>query len=175
MSLFTLDGHAPEFPASGNYWVAPTAVLIGKVTLHEDASVWFGAVLRGDNERLTIGARSNVQDNCILHTDMGYPLDIGTDVTVGHKVMLHGCTIGDRALIGMGATILNGAKIGKGAVVGAGALVAEGKEIPEKALVMGIPGKVVRTLSDEEVDDMGYAAAHYVENWRRYAKGLEPV
>lgn len=175
MPLYELDGISPELPESGKYWIAPDAVLIGKVTLHEMASVWFGSVLRGDNERLLIGARSNIQENCVLHTDPGYPLEIGEDVTVGHKVMLHGCIVGDRALIGMGATILNGARIGEGAVVGAGALVSEGKEIPAKALVVGVPGKVVRILSDEEVEAMGYAAAHYVDNWQRYANGLRLV
>jgi carbonic anhydrase/acetyltransferase-like protein (isoleucine patch superfamily) len=175
MTLYALDGISPELPAAGKYWIAPDAVLVGKVTLKEAASVWFGSVIRGDNERITIGPRSNVQDNCTLHTDMGYPLVIGCDVTVGHNVMLHGCTVGDRALIGMGSTVLNGAKIGAGAVIGAGALVAEGKEIPEKTLVMGVPGKIARILSDDEAEAMLYAATHYVENWQRYENGLELI
>lgn len=175
MALYALDGISPELPASGKYWIAPSATLIGKVTLEEMSSVWFGSVIRGDNERIIIGARSNVQDNCVFHTDMGYPLVLGADVTVGHNVMLHGCTVGDRALIGMGATVLNGAKIGAGAVIGAGALVSEGKEIPEKALVVGVPGKIARILSDDEAETMLYAAAHYVENWQRYTNGLEVV
>ncbi|MGI9483157.1 MAG: gamma carbonic anhydrase family protein, partial [Hyphomicrobiales bacterium] len=159
MPLYELDGIAPELPAPGTFWIAPSAVLIGRVRLYEMASVWFGAVLRGDNEPVTVGARSNIQDNCVLHTDPGYPLDVGEDVTVGHKVMLHGCTVADRALVGMSATVLNGARIGKGAVVGAGALIAEGKEIPDKALVVGVPGKIVRILTDEEAKAMGHAAA----------------
>ena len=175
MAQYSLDGHQPELPEDGDYWIAPSADVIGKVKLESGASVWFGAVLRGDNELITIGEGSNVQDCSILHTDPGFPLTTGKNVTIGHRAMLHGCTIGDNALIGMGATVLNGAVIGPNAVIGAGALVAEGKEIPANALVMGIPGKVVRTLTDEQAEQMAYAGPHYVENQRRYRKGMELV
>ncbi|MEM7428205.1 MAG: gamma carbonic anhydrase family protein [Pseudomonadota bacterium] len=173
MAEYILDGHAPELPEDGDCWIAPSADVIGKVKLESGASVWFGAVVRGDNELITIGEGSNVQDCSVLHTDMGFPLEIGRNVTVGHRAMLHGCKIGDNALIGMGATVLNGAVIGPNAVIGAGALVAEGKEIPANALVMGIPGKVVRTLDDEQAAAMAYAGPHYVENQQRYRKGLK--
>ena len=172
MSLYTLDGKAVTTPAEGRFWIAPNAVVLGNVTLHEDASVWFGAVLRGDNEPIVIGERSNVQDGCVLHTDPGFPLTVGTDCIVGHMVMLHGCTIGSRSLIGIGAVILNGARIGDECVIGAKALIPEGKDIPPRSLVMGAPGKVVRQLSDAEVARFNGGAARYVANWRRYAKGL---
>jgi carbonic anhydrase/acetyltransferase-like protein (isoleucine patch superfamily) len=174
MSLYKLDGESVGTPASGAFWVAPNAVLIGKVKLEEDASVWFGAVLRGDNELITVGARSNVQDGSVLHTDPGFPLTIGEDCTVGHMVMLHGCTIGRGSLIGIGSIIMNGAKIGEECVLGAGALITEGKEIPARSMVMGSPGKVVRQLSDEEVQRFGRAAGRYVANWKRYSAGLNP-
>ncbi len=175
MALYELDGVGIETPANGAYWIAPTAVLFGKVKLEEDASVWFGAVLRGDNELITVGARSNVQDGCVLHTDPTFPLTIGSDCTVGHMVMLHGCTIGRGSLIGIGSIILNGARIGEECVIGANALIPEGKEIPARSMVMGSPGKVVRQLTDEEVVRFGGAARRYVANWKRYAKGLKPV
>ncbi len=175
MTLYVLDGAAPELPEDGDFWVAPSADVIGKVKLESGASVWFGAIVRGDNELITIGEGANVQDASVLHTDPGYPLVLGKNVTVGHRAMLHGCVVGENALIGMGATVLNGAVIGKNAVIGAGALVAEGKTIPDNALVMGIPGKVVRTLSDDEATEMAYAGPHYVENQRRYRKGLKAL
>lgn len=175
MTLYVLDGAEPELPSDGDYWVAPSADVIGKVKLESGASVWFGAVLRGDNELITVGEGANIQDASVLHTDPGYPLVLGKNVTVGHRAMLHGCVVGENSLIGMGATVLNGAVIGKNAVIGAGALVAEGKTIPDNALVMGIPGKVVRTLSDEEATAMAYAGPHYVENQRRYRKGLKAL
>ena len=168
MSLYELDGIKPERHAQS--WVAPTAVCIGKVRLEKDASVWWNAVLRGDNEWINIGEGSNVQDGCVLHTDPGFALTIGTNVTVGHKAILHGCTVGDGALIGMGATVLNGAVIGDGALVGAGAFVGEGKHIPAGALVMGMPGKVVRTLTPEQISKMQQGALRYQENWKRYAE-----
>ncbi|MFT3730880.1 MAG: gamma carbonic anhydrase family protein [Hyphomicrobium sp.] len=174
MPLYELDGQSVTTPPSGAFWVAPNAILLGKVKLEEEASVWFGAVLRGDNELITIGARSNVQDGSVLHTDPGFPLTIGEDCTVGHMAMLHGCTIGNRSLIGIGSIIMNGAKIGEECVIGAGALVPEGKEIPARSMVLGSPGKIVRQLSDEEVERFGRGAKRYVANWKRYAKGLVP-
>src|ERR1700675_3123052 len=146
--IYELDGQKSEFPEAGRYWVAANATLIGKVRLQLDASVWFGAVLRGDNEWIELGERSQIQDNATLHTDMGFPLTIGADCVIGHNVILHGCTIGERVLIGMGAIVLNGARIGAGSLVGAGALITEGKEFPEKSLIVGAPARVMRTLDD---------------------------
>jgi len=157
----------------GDWWVAETAVVIGKVLLKHNASVWWHAVLRGDNERITVGEGSNVQDASVLHTDMGYPLTIGANVTVGHKVMLHGCTIGDGSLVGINAVVLNGARIGRNCLIGAGALIPEGKEIPDHSLVMGTPGKVVRELSSEQAELLRHGAEHYVENFKRYQRELE--
>ena len=153
-------------------WIAPGASVIGRVRLDAGASVWFGAVLRGDNELIHIGEGSNVQDGSVLHTDMGWPLTVGKGVTIGHKVTLHGCTVGDHSLIGIGAVVLNGAKIGKHCLIGAGALIPEGREIPDGSLVMGVPGKVVRALSEEQIRSLQNNAAHYVENARRYAGDL---
>jgi carbonic anhydrase/acetyltransferase-like protein (isoleucine patch superfamily) len=172
MPLYNLDGESVRTPASGHFWVAPTAVLLGKVHLEEDASIWFGAVLRGDNELITVGARSNVQDGCVLHTDPGFPLTIAEDCTIGHMAMLHGCTIGRGSLIGIGSVVLNGAKIGAECVIGANALVPEGKEIPPRSMVLGSPGKVVRELSDDEVARFGGAAKRYVTNYKRFVSGL---
>jgi carbonic anhydrase/acetyltransferase-like protein (isoleucine patch superfamily) len=172
MPLYALDGSAPILPENNRYWIAPDATLVGKVRLEEDASVWFGAILRGDNEEILIGARSNVQDGSLLHTDMGFPLTIGPDCTIGHQVTLHGCIIGESSLIGMGATLLNGAKIGKNCLVGANALVTEGKEFPDNSLIVGAPAKLVRTLDETAVEKLRESAAHYVANWQRYAKGL---
>ena len=153
-------------------WTAPNATLIGNVRLEEGASVWFNAVLRGDNERILIGKDSNVQDGAVMHTDMGYPLTLGTGVTIGHNAMLHGCTVGDYSLIGINAVILNGAKIGKHCIIGANALIGEGKVIPDGSLVMGSPGKVVRDLTDEQKALLQASAAHYVKNGQRYARDL---
>lgn len=175
MPLYKLDGIPPRLPAPGRYFVAPGAHLIGRVELREDANVWFNCVLRGDNEWITIGARTNIQDGSILHTDMGFPLDIGADCTIGHGVILHGCTIGDNTLIGMGATILNGAKIGKNCLVGANALVTEGKEFPDNSLIVGSPAKAVRTLGEDSREKFLESAKHYVENGQRYDKGLELI
>ena len=154
-------------------WIAPTATLIGRVRLEEGASVWFNAVLRGDNELILIGKDSNVQDGAVMHTDMGYPLTLGTGVTIGHNAMLHGCTVGDYSLIGINAVILNGARIGKHCIIGANSLIGEGKVIPDGSLVMGSPGKVVRDLTDEQKKLLEASAAHYVQNGQRYARDLE--
>ena len=175
MPIYALHGRRPTFPGEGRWWVAPNATLIGDVRLGDEAGIWFGAVLRGDNEPIVIGARSNIQENCVLHTDMGSPLTIGEDCTIGHGVTLHGCTIGDGALIGMGAVVLNGAKIGRGSLVGAGALVTEGKEFPDHSLIVGSPAKAVRTLDAQAIAAVRASAARYVENWRRYAAGLERI
>jgi carbonic anhydrase/acetyltransferase-like protein (isoleucine patch superfamily) len=174
MSLYELDGIGVTTPGEGRYWVAPTAVVIGKVILEEDSSVWFGTVIRGDNEPIRIGARSNVQEGCVLHTDPGFPLTVGPDCTVGHMVMLHGCTIGRGSLIGIGSIILNGAKIGEECLVGANTLIAEGKEIPPRSMVLGSPGKIIRQLTDEDVKRFAGAAQRYVANWQRFALGLKP-
>jgi carbonic anhydrase/acetyltransferase-like protein (isoleucine patch superfamily) len=172
MTLYALDGVSPETPDDNDYWVAPGAHVIGKVTLCAGSSVWFGSTLRGDNERITVGEGSNLQENCVLHTDMGYPLTIGAGCTVGHKAMLHGCTIGENSLIGMGATVLNGAKIGRDCLIGAGALITEGKEIPDGSLVMGVPGKVVRTLDAAAIQSLRKSAEGYRANMRRFRGGL---
>lgn len=153
-------------------WIAPSADVIGKVKLEEGASVWFNVVLRGDNELIHIGKHSNVQDGSVMHTDMGYPLTLGQGVTIGHKAMLHGCTVGDYSLIGINAVVLNGAKIGKHCIIGANALIPEGKEIPDGSLVMGSPGKVVRELSEGQKKMLEASAAHYVHNAQRYAREL---
>ena len=165
------DARVQTHPSS---WVAPGATLIGKVRLQANASVWFGAVLRGDNELIDIGENSNVQDGTVMHTDMGSPLTIGKNVTIGHNAMLHGCTVGDGSLIGINAVILNGAKIGKHCIIGANSLIAEGKVIPDGSLVMGSPGKVVRELTDAQKTMIGAGAAHYVQNAQRYARDLAP-
>ncbi len=170
MSLYSLDGTAPN--AASDAWVAPSAVVIGDIVLAPRSSVWFGAVLRGDNERIEIGAGSNIQENTICHTDMGYPLTVGENCTIGHKAMLHGCTIGDHSLIGMGATILNGARIGRNCLIGACALITEGKEIPDGSLVMGSPGKVVRQLSEEQIAGLLRSAEGYQKNAARFRAGL---
>ena len=175
MPIFSLDDATIELPADGRYWVAPTATVIGKVRLGRDASVWFGAVLRGDNELIDLGERTNIQDNCVLHTDMGYPMVLGAGVTVGHMAMLHGCRVGDNALVGIGATVLNGAEIGPNCIIGAHALIPEGKSIPANSLVVGMPGRVVRTLSEAELADLPRLADHYVQNYQRYTKGLRDV
>ena len=170
MTLYTLDGHAPQIAEDS--WVAPDANLIGQVVLEEAASVWFGCTWRGDSERIVIGAGSNVQENCVMHTDAGYPLTIGRGCTIGHKVMLHGCTLGDNTLIGMGATVLNGARIGDNCLIGAGALVTEGKEIPDGSLVMGMPGKVIRQLDAAAIEGLRDSARRYQQNMRRFRDGL---
>jgi carbonic anhydrase/acetyltransferase-like protein (isoleucine patch superfamily) len=175
MPIYELNGQAPEFPAGENYWVAETAVLIGKVRLKSDASVWFGAVLRGDNEWIELGVRSQIQDNATLHTDPGFPLSIGEECVIGHKVVLHGCTIGNNSLIGMGAIVLNGARIGNNSLVGAGALVTEGKSFPDNSLIVGSPARVIRNLDDKAVAQIRAGADIYVRRSRDYAKGLKRV
>jgi carbonic anhydrase/acetyltransferase-like protein (isoleucine patch superfamily) len=174
-TLYALNGISPQLPEDGDFWIAPGAAVIGNVILRAGTSVWFNAVLRGDNEMIEIGEGSNVQDATVLHTDPGCPLTIGANCTIGHKAMLHGCTIGDGALIGMGATVLNRAVIGKGCLIGAGALITEGKVIPDGSLVMGSPGKVVRQLDDGELAGLLASAAHYRANMRRYRAGLTAI
>jgi carbonic anhydrase/acetyltransferase-like protein (isoleucine patch superfamily) len=175
MPLYSLDGISPETPPSGGFWVAPDAHVIGKVTLGADVGIWFGAVLRGDNERISVGARSNIQEGAMLHTDMGFPLEIGADCTIGHQAILHGCIIGENSLIGMGATILNGAKIGRNCLVGANALVTEGKEFPDNSLIVGSPARAIRTLDAEAAARLTLSAAGYVANWKRFARGLKGI
>jgi carbonic anhydrase/acetyltransferase-like protein (isoleucine patch superfamily) len=170
--IYSLDGVTPQIHPDA--WIAPTAVLIGRVVVEAGASIWFGAVLRGDNEEIRVGAGSNVQENSVLHTDMGYPLTIGVNCTIGHKAMVHGCIIGDQTLIGMSATILNGAKIGSLCLVGAASLVTEGKDIPDGSLVMGSPAKVIRSLDDAARARLLLSAESYQRNARRFAKGLTP-
>ena len=171
--IYALDGVSPDI--AEDTWIAPDANVIGNVVLETGASVWFGSTLRGDNEEIRVGAGSNVQENVIIHTDPGCPAVIGPDCTIGHKAMLHGCTIGAGSLIGMGATVLNGAKIGAGCLIGAGALIAEGKVIPDGSLVMGMPGKVVRELDEEAQAKLLASADHYRQNMRRFRAGLRPA
>jgi carbonic anhydrase/acetyltransferase-like protein (isoleucine patch superfamily) len=173
MALYQLDDSIPDLHASA--WVADSAQVIGNVTLAEDCSVWFGVVARGDTETLSIGRGSNIQDGSVLHADPGMPLTIGENVTVGHQVMLHGCSIGDGSLIGIQAVILNGARIGKNCLVGAGALITEGKEFPDGSMIFGSPAKAVRQLTPEQIAGMQSAATHYVENAKRYRAGLKKI
>ncbi|MGZ3184544.1 MAG: gamma carbonic anhydrase family protein [Telluria sp.] len=173
MAIYQLGEHAPDIDPSA--FVADAATLIGKVTLQANASVWSGVTIRGDNERITIGENSNVQENTVMHTDLGYPLNVGRDVTIGHQAMLHGCTIGDGALIGIQAIVLNGAKIGAGCLVGAGALVTEGKEFPDHTLILGAPAKAVRTLSEEEVQRLRLSAASYVARGQLFKAELKRI
>jgi carbonic anhydrase/acetyltransferase-like protein (isoleucine patch superfamily) len=175
MPIYSLDGVSPSLPGEGAYWVAPDAHVIGKVTLGQDVGIWFGAVLRGDNDMIEIGARTNIQEGAMLHTDPGLELRIGTDCTIGHHAILHGCTVGNGTLIGMGATVLNGARIGSGCLVGANALVTENKEFPDGSLIVGSPAKAVRTLDPETVAGLLRSSAGYVRNWKRFAAGLRPL
>lgn len=174
MALYELDGKRVTTPGPGRYWIAENATVIGNVVVGEDASIWFGSVVRGDNEPIRIGARVNIQESCVLHTDPGFPMDIGEGATIGHMVMLHGCSIGRAALIGIGSIILNGAVIGEECLIGANTLIGEGKRIPPRSLVLGSPGKIIRTLSEDDVKRIGATADRYVANWRRFAKGLTP-
>jgi carbonic anhydrase/acetyltransferase-like protein (isoleucine patch superfamily) len=171
--IYTLDGNTPDIHESA--WIAPGCHVIGKVTVDDRASVWFNSTLRGDNEMIVVGVGSNVQENCVLHTDMGFPLVIGTGCTIGHKAMLHGCKIGDNSLVGMGATVLNGAVIGRNCLIGAGALIGEGKVIPDGSLVVGMPGKVIRELDDAAIAGLRASAMHYQENAARYRSNLRVV
>lgn len=171
MAVYRLDDNEPKLPEEF-CWIAESASVIGKVEVGEDVGIWFGCVLRGDNEYIKLGKGTNVQENTIMHTDMGYPLTIGEGCTIGHRAMLHGCTIGNNSLVGMGAIILNGAKIGNNCLVGAGALVTEGKEIPDGSLVMGSPAKPVRELDDKAIAMLKWSAEHYIQNARRFAAKL---
>jgi len=175
MPIYEIDGQAPEFPGEGQYWVADTAVLIGRVRLKREASVWFGAVLRGDNEWIELGERSQIQDNSTLHTDPGFPMVIGSNCVIGHNVVLHGCTIGDNSLVGMGAIMMNGDTIGKNSLVGAGSVVPEGKSFPDNSLIVGAPARAIRTLDDKLVAMIRGGADIYVRRWKDYAKGLKRV
>lgn len=172
MTLYRLD-HSVAVPESGRYWVAPNATVLGHVRLGEDASVWFNAVVRGDNELIDIEERVNIQDGCVLHTDPGFPLTLEADCTVGHMVMLHGCKVGRGSLVGIGSIVMNGVEIGESCLIGANTLIPEGKVIPPRSMVLGSPGRVVRELSDEQVDAIAATAGRYVANWRRYAEKLQ--
>ena len=175
MPIYELDGQAPEFPADTHYWIAETAVLIGRVRLKSYASIWFGAVLRGDNEWIEIGERSQIQDNATLHTDPGFPMVIGANCVIGHNVILHGCTVGENSLIGMGATLLNGSKIGNNSLVGAGALVTEGKTFPDNSMIVGAPARVIRTIDEKMTKMIANGADIYVRRSQQYAKGLKRI
>ena len=172
MAIYSLEGIAPEFPPDGEWWVAPSATLIGRVRLLKNASVWFGAVLRGDNDWIIIGENSNIQDNSVIHTDPGQPVTVGANVTVGHKVILHSTTVGDGSLIGMGSTLLNRSRIGRNCLIGANTLISEGKEIPDNSLVFGAPGRVVRQLTDAQIAILKISADVYVKNYRRFRTSL---
>ena len=174
MPVYALDGIAPRIDPNVG-WIAPTAVLVGDCVLGAEVGIWFGVVARGDIETISIGARSNVQENCVLHTDKGFPLTIGTNCTIGHSAIVHGCTIGDNTLVGMGATILNGAMIGRNCLIGANALITEGREIPDNSLVVGAPGKVIRELDAEAIAALAASADRYVKNAHRFAAGMTPV
>ncbi|NTF07422.1 gamma carbonic anhydrase family protein [Agrobacterium rubi] len=175
MPLYRLGERVPQTPAHESYWVAPDANVIGSVILGEDVGIWFGATLRGDNEPITIGRGSNIQEGVMVHADPGFPATIGEGCTIGHHAIIHGCTIGDNSLVGMGATVLNGAKIGKNCLVGANALITEGKEFPDNSLIVGSPARAIRTLDDAAAEALRMSAENYVRNWRRFAKGLQPL
>jgi carbonic anhydrase/acetyltransferase-like protein (isoleucine patch superfamily) len=175
MPLYVLGAITPITPAAGRFWIAPDAQVIGRVTLGDEVGIWFGATLRGDNDPIVIGARSNIQERCMLHTDVGSPLTVGADCTIGHHAILHGCTIGDNSLVGMGATILNGASIGRNSLVGANALVTEGKAFPDNSLIVGSPARAIRTLDEAAARRITESAASYVRNWRRFAAELKLI
>ena len=175
MAIYELDGQRPDLPADGNYFIADTATVIGKVRLKAGASVWFGAVLRGDNEWIEIGEGSNVQDGATCHTDLGFPLTVGNNCTVGHNVILHGCTIEDGTLVGMGSIVMNGAKVGRNSVVGAGAVITEGKEFAENSLIIGSPARVIRTLDPDDIEKIRCPAQFYQGNGPRYKTGLKKI
>jgi carbonic anhydrase/acetyltransferase-like protein (isoleucine patch superfamily) len=175
MPLYKIDDIAPALPQGNEYWVAPNATLIGRVRLLRNASVWFGAVLRGDNDWIVVGENSNVQDNSVIHSDPGQPVTIGSNVTVGHKVILHSTTVGDYSLIGMGSTLLNRSRIGHNCIVGANTLIAEGKEFPDNSLIVGSPGRVVRQLTEQQVAMLKISAEVYVQNYKRFRDSLKAV
>lgn len=172
MALYGIDGRRPSLPQDEFFWIAPDARVIGDVRLGAEASIWFGCVLRGDNEPIAVGARTNVQDHTVMHTDIGFPLTVGEGCTIGHRALLHGCTVGDGTLVGMGAIVLNGARIGCNSLVGAGALVTEGKEFPDNSLIVGAPARAVRTLDAQALAKLRASADNYVANARRFAAGL---
>ena len=175
MPIYALGEFQPKMPAADRFWIAPDANVIGKVELGEDVGIWFGVTLRGDNEPITVGARSNIQEGVMVHTDPAYPVVIGSDCTIGHHAIVHGCVIGDNSLVGMGATILNGARIGRNCLVGANALVTEGKDFPDNSLIVGSPAKAIRTLDDDAVERLRQSAARYVENWKRFSRDLRAL
>jgi len=175
MPAWTLDDASPDLPPAGHYWIAPDAHLIGKVRLARDVGIWFGAVLRGDNELIDVGEGSNVQEHAMLHTDIGFPLSIGRGCTIGHRAILHGCRIGNHSLIGMGAIVLNGARIGNNCLVGAGALITEGKEFPDNSLIVGTPARAIRQLDEKAAAGLARSAEGYVANWKRFAAGMKPA
>jgi carbonic anhydrase/acetyltransferase-like protein (isoleucine patch superfamily) len=172
MPVYALDDVQPSLPAAGSFWIAPDAHVIGRVSLGAGVGIWFGAVLRGDRELIAVGENTNLQEGAVLHTDMGFPMSIGRDCTIGHGAIVHGCTLGDRVLVGMGATVMNGAVIGADSLIGAGAVVTERKSFPPRSLIVGAPAKLMRALDEEAVQRLGESAASYVENWRRFAAGL---
>ncbi|WP_134495376.1 gamma carbonic anhydrase family protein [Microvirga pakistanensis] len=175
MPVYSLDDVAPVLPEEGRFWIAPDAHVIGKVRLGADVGIWFGAVLRGDNELIDIGPGSNIQEGAVLHTDMGAPLTVGPGCTIGHRAILHGCTIGENSLIGMGATVLNHARIGRNCLVGANALVTEGKEFPDNSLIVGAPAEAIRALDEAAVETLRLSARNYVANWKRFANGMRRI
>jgi carbonic anhydrase/acetyltransferase-like protein (isoleucine patch superfamily) len=175
MNIYRLGDKTPQTPPEGEYWIAPGAIVLGDVILHRNASVWFNAVVRGDNDPIVIGENSNIQDGSVLHSDPGAPLTIGRDVTVGHLAMVHSCEVGDNSLIGIGAVVLSRARIGRNCIIGARALIPEGKEIPDNSLVVGTPGRVMRQVLPHEEQFLTASAEHYVQNWRRYVAGLKPI
>jgi carbonic anhydrase/acetyltransferase-like protein (isoleucine patch superfamily) len=175
MPIYALNDASPELPPEGEYWVAPNAVLVGKVRLLKNASIWFGAVLRGDNDWIIVGENSNVQDNSVVHTDPGQPTTIGSDVTVGHRAIIHSATIGDGTLVGMGSTILNRAKIGKGCLIGANALISENKEFADGSMILGSPGRAIKQISEQQQAMLKMSSRVYVQNYARFAKGLRQV
>jgi carbonic anhydrase/acetyltransferase-like protein (isoleucine patch superfamily) len=175
MPIYSLNGVTPKLPPKGRFWVAPGARVIGKVTLHDEVSVWFGAVLRGDNDTIEVGARSNIQDNAMVHVDPGFPVSIGKGCTIGHHAMVHGCRIGDRSLVGMGATVLNGARIGADCLVGANALVTEGKIFEDGSLIVGAPARAIRKLDAAAIAELRRPTENYLANWRRFAAGLVEI
>ncbi len=175
MPIYSLDGNAPLLPQPDRFWIAPDAHVIGRVLLGLDVGIWFGAVLRGDNEPIDIGEASNIQEGAVLHTDEGAPLTVGAGCTIGHRAILHGCTIGENSLVGMGATILNHARIGRNCLIGANALITEGKEFPDNSLIVGAPAKAIRALDEAAVERLRWSSRNYVENWKRFAKGMRRI